>query len=73
MVYHMELEALKLVPHMVLRLSIRNNNMAVQILDMRINIKEVLMVKLLLLVALAVRYKNITDAIIDIIAIRLLK
>ena len=55
MVYHMELEALMLVLHMVLRLSIRNNNMVAQILDMRINIKEVLTVKLLLSVALALR------------------
>jgi hypothetical protein len=55
MVYHTEREAMKRVFHMVLRLFIRNSNMVVRLLDMRINIKELLMVKVLLLVVLQVR------------------
>jgi hypothetical protein len=74
MVYHTEPVAMKLVHHMVpLLLFIRNSHMVVLILDMRINIKELLMFKVLLLVVLQVSQQNIIDVIIDIIAIMLPK
>jgi len=74
MVYHTEPVAMKLVHHMVLLLLfIRNNHMVVLILDMRINIKELLMLKVLLLGVLQVSQQNIIDAIIDIIVIMLPK
>jgi hypothetical protein len=54
MVYHMVSLVMKPVHHMVLLAFIHNNNMGLRILDMLINIKVFLMVKVNLLVVLEV-------------------